>query len=321
MGTVVLSVDAELAWGFHDKSSPPMARIAAAREGWRALLDVFDEHELPATWAVVGHLFLSSCDGSHPDIPAPPGWFSAERDGDLADEVLFCAPELVGDIGRADTEHDLGIHTFSHVQFGALETTAALARTEIELAVDVARQAGFDPASFVFPRNDVGHRSELADSPILCYRGVRPTDGGGLGSRSGKVRAAAFGPTAPPLVEPSIDEFGLVDVPASLYLYGFQGVGCRMASLLREDPVVAAVRSGLDAAAERDGVLHLWLHPNNLVTERDHERLGQVCELVARYRDETDVAVETMRSVARRTLAARSDTAGDDPTPADPQSP
>ncbi|MFD1647763.1 polysaccharide deacetylase family protein [Haloarchaeobius litoreus] len=321
MGTVVLSVDAELAWGFHDKASPPMDRVQAGREGWRAALETFDEHDLPATWAVVGHLFLSNCDGSHPDIPAPSGWFLAEREGKLAGRELFCAPELVGDIGRADADHDLGIHTFSHVQFGALETTASLARTEIELAVDVARQAGFDPVSFVFPRNDVGHRAELADSPMRCYRGVRPTSRGGLEGRGGKVRAAALGPTAPPLVEPRIDEFGLVDVPASLYLYGFQGIGRRVAGLLREDPVVGAVRSGLDAAAERDGVLHLWLHPNNLVTDRDHERLRQVCELVARYRDEKGVGVETMRSVANRTLSARSDPGGDEPTPTDPQSP
>ncbi|WP_256300951.1 polysaccharide deacetylase family protein [Haloarchaeobius salinus] len=322
MGTVVLSVDAELAWGFHDKVSPPIDRVEAGREGWRALLRAFDEHDLPATWAVVGHLFLSGCNGSHPDIPAPSGWFLAEREGELADRELFCAPELVGDIGRADAEHDLGIHTFSHVQFGALETTASLARTEIEVAVDVARQAGFDPVSFVFPRNDVGHRDELADSPIRCYRGVRPEgEGGGLAGRGGKLRAAALGPGAPPLVEPTVDEYGLVDIPASLYLYGFQGVGRRVASLLREDPVVGAVRSGLEAAAERDGVLHLWLHPNNLVTERDHQRIRRVCELVARYRDEEGVDVETMRTVASRTLASRADTASNDPKPTDPQSP
>ena len=177
MGTVVLSVDAELAWGFHDKASPPMERVEAGRAGWQALLDTFDEHGLPATWAVVGHLFLSNCDGSHPDIPAPSGWFLPEREGELADRGLFCAPELVGDIRRAAVEHDLGIHTFSHVQFGALETTAGLARTEVEVAVDVARQAGFDPVSFVFPRNNVGHLPVLADSPMICYRGLRPVGG------------------------------------------------------------------------------------------------------------------------------------------------
>lgn len=302
MGSVVLSLDAELAWGFHDRRRPPLDRVTGARDGWRFALSTLEAHDIPATWAVVGHLFLSDCDGEHPGLPTPPGWFRAEREGELADRDLFCAPDLVGAIAESGPSHDLGVHTFSHVQFGAPDTTTALARAELEASVDVTEQAGFDPDSFVFPRNDIGHRDVLADSPFTCYRGVRPGGRGALGGKLGKLRAAAFGAGAPPLVEPRVDEFGLVDVPASLYLYGYQGLGRRLATTIRDDPVVEAVLEGLSAVAGTDRVLHLWLHPNNLVTRRDRERFATVCSLVADCRDGDAVSVETMRSVARRTI-------------------
>ncbi|WP_435346445.1 polysaccharide deacetylase family protein [Haloarchaeobius sp. HRN-SO-5] len=300
MGSVVVSVDAELGWGFHDQRSPPSDRARAGRNGWRRLLDLFDEHEIPATWAVVGHLFLSSCDRRHREIPAPMGWFHSEQNGLLADPELRYAPELVGATVNADVDHDVGIHTFSHVQFGSLETSTALARAEVDAAVEVARRAGIDPVSFVFPRNDIGHLDVLAESPIECYRGHRPDQRGEVSQKLGKFRDATIGPRTPTLVEPSVDGNGLVNVPASLFLYGFEGLTRTLAATVREDPVVAKVRRGLEAASSSDGILHLWLHPNNLVSRRHVDRMARICELVGDYSDRGEVSIRTMRDVAEQ---------------------
>jgi len=75
MGTVVISVDAALGWSSIDRQTPRTRRADAARSGWRTLLDAFDEHELPATWAVVGHLLLDDCDGVHEHHPLAPARF------------------------------------------------------------------------------------------------------------------------------------------------------------------------------------------------------------------------------------------------------
>ena len=300
LGSVVLSIDAELGWGHHDLDSPPTDRVEAGRSGWRASLDVLDEHDVPATWAVVGHLFLQDCDGRHDGYPTPDGWFARER-GEWADRRdLRFAPNLVDAVADADADHEIGCHTFSHVECGDPQTTPEMARAELVASLEAAASASVEPAmsSVVFPRNRVGHRDVLARCGFTCYRGTGP-NADALGP-SALRKAALAGGATPPLVEPSIDEFGLVDVPASLYLFGFEGTARRLCELVWRDPIVAAARRGIDAAARSDGVFHLWYHPNNLVTDGDVARLRAVVEYIDRRRADGGITVETMADVAQR---------------------
>jgi len=312
-GTVVVSVDAELGWGHHDLATPPHERVEYARTGWIRLLDSFDEYDVPATWAVVGHLFLEDCDGVHADHPAPPAWFERER-GAWADRPdLRFGPDLVDRIETAAADHEVGCHTFSHVRFDAPETTAALARAELRAS---ERAAGRSFESFVFPRNGVGHRDALADAGYACYRGTVPPSrsagpsafalsalsalAGDDARRRARKLVGGLAGRAPPLVRPTLDEYGLVNVPASLYCFGFGGAARAVVESTAGDPIVRRVRAGLDAAADRGGVLHLWLHPNNVYNDRHARRLEGVLSAVAARRDAGDVAVETMGSIAAR---------------------
>ncbi len=301
MGTVVLSVDAELGWGFHDFAEPPRDRLANARRGWRTLLDLCEEYRVPATWAVVGHLFLEACDGRHEDHPAPPGWFEHERGTDRMSSSRRFADGLIERIDGAEVDHEIGLHTFSHVELGAGGTTARLADAELAAAVEAAREWGLDqrPRSFVFPRNKVGNLQALADHGITCYRGTaptdRPTDGYG---GAGRLVRAAVGSASPPLVEPRQDSLGLVDLPASLFLFSVEGLARSVAEPFVGDPVAILARRGIDEAAASDGVFHMWLHPNNLVTPRDVVRMEAILEHLARVRARTDLRVRTMGAVA-----------------------
>lgn len=304
MGSVVVSVDAELAWGFHDRRNPPRKRVEAGRRGWLALLDLFEEFRVPATWAVVGHLFLSECDGMHPEHPAPIGWFDHERGPDRTPEEHRFGLDLVRAIRDAGVDHDVGSHTFSHVEMGDPRTTRELARAEVAASLEVAHGHGFDLASFVFPRNNVGHRDVLAAYGFRCYRGVRPEPEGGpsVPAPVRKLAEATVG-DPPPLVDPAVDEYGLVNVPASLFLFGFEGLARSVVEPVVGDPIVRQARRGIDAAVEAEGVFHLWLHPNNLVADRDVDRMRAILEHVDRRRRETSLRVETMREVADRVLA------------------
>jgi peptidoglycan/xylan/chitin deacetylase (PgdA/CDA1 family) len=300
MGSVVISIDAELGWGFHDLASPPAERVAAARPGWRRLVALLDEYDVPATWAIVGHLFLADCDGRHADHPAPDGWFAHERNPNRMDPMLRYGYDLVDDVRTADADHELGCHTFSHVEFGASTTTQRLARAELSASVDAARSRDVSLSSFVFPRNNVGHRATLAEAGFCCYRGARPSRRDGAMGALGKLARATVTSGRPPLVEPTMDEFGLVNVPASLYLYGFEGVGRDVIAPVWGDPVVRQARRGIDAAAELPGVFHVWLHPNNLVGDRHVARLHAILDYLAARRDDTDLRVETMHEAASR---------------------
>lgn len=303
-GTVVVSVDAELGWGFHDLADPPRDRLTYARTGWLRLLELFDEYNVPATWALVGHLFLEDCDREHADHPAPPGWFDRERT-DWADcPSLRFSRGLIDRVEDAAVDHELANHSFSHVLFGDDATTPAVARAELAAA---ERAAGRSFDSFVFPRNSVGHRDALADAGYACYRGRKPTAARSAVAESTRKVTDAVAGVSPPVVEPTVDEYGLVNVPASLYLYGFEGVARAVVELVGEDPVVASARRGVDAAARTGGLFHLWLHPNNLRYERHARRLRAVLEYVAARRAGGDVRVEPMGAVAARALAERGD--------------
>lgn len=301
MGTIVFSVDAELGWGFHDEAQPPTHRVERSRWGWQQLLSLFDRFDVPATWAVVGHLLLEDCDGHHWDHPAGPAWFVRERTDWLTRPELRFADGLVERVRSADPDHEIGCHTFSHVEFGDEGTSRTVARVELERCLDVAGAADLSLDSFVFPRNNVGYRDLLAEYGFSVYRG-RPERAAAKGAAK-KLAEATVAANEPRLVTPSVDEYGLVNLPPSLFLFSYEGLVRRMTSPVFGDPVVAEARRGIDAAVRNDGVYHLWLHPNNVTTEADVQRLRRVLAYLDTHRHEVSIA--TMRTVADRTVAER----------------
>lgn len=300
MGTVVLSVDAELGWGFHDQADPPADRLANAHQGWRTLIDLCDRYHLNATWAVVGHLLLDDCDGRHPDHPTPDDWFDHERGPTCQSRGLRFGNGLIDELQNATITHDIGLHTFSHVEFGADWTTREIARAEVATGLELARDRDIEIRSFVFPRNNIGHLDVLAAYGIDCYRGANPVNvrndiwEGSLG----KLARATVSERPPRLVDPYVDSFGLVNVPASLHLFSFEGLARRLVEPVFGDPVVRQAKLGIDAAADSDSVFHMWLHPNSLTEQRDIDRVKEVFEYLDERRSTDSLTVKTMAGVA-----------------------
>nr|WP_239639507.1 polysaccharide deacetylase family protein [Halobiforma nitratireducens] len=293
-GSVVLSLDAELGWGFHDLDRPPVDRVESGRRGWHRMLELCTEYDVPATWAVVGHLMLESCDGVHAEHPAPPGWFARER-GEWADrEDLRFGPELVTELLESPVDHELASHSFSHVLFDRPETDRRLARAELERSLEIAADWGESIETFIYPRNAVGHRDVLAECGVTTYRGRSPTYDGVRGLFDSTVRSRSM------VVEPTVDEYGLVNVPASLFLFGFEGPVRTVAESIWEDPMVVQARRGIDQAVRNGGCFHMWLHPNNLTRKRDDRRMRAILSYLDRRRAETDLTVETMGEIAGR---------------------
>lgn len=300
MATVVISVDAELAWGSHDFESTPTDRVESARDGWRTLLDRFDHYDTPATWAIVGHLFLADCEGEHPEHPSLDGWFDADPGGPASTSSRWFADGLVDALLDSPVDHDIGGHSFSHRQLNP-DLDREIARAEVAATAEAAAERGLDLESFVHPGNVIGHCDLLAEYGFTCYRGHGPDlpyDGTPV-EPARKLLSGAVG-GRPRLVEPSIDEHGLVDVPASLYLFDVDGAPRRALHRAGFDPVLDRAKRGIEAAAEQDGVYHLWLHPNNLVGDRAVDRVERILEHLDAVRSRTDLTVETMAAVAER---------------------
>ena len=303
MGDVVISIDAELAWGYHDLETVP-DRINDAREGWKATLRLLEKHDVPATWAIVGHLFLDECDGRHASHPLSPTWFPCVP-GRATPDDDWHAPDLVEAVLSADQDHEVGSHTFSHVVLNGV--TRAVADAELAEWQAAAERFDVETESFVHPRNRVAHRDVLAERGFGCYRGPRPRRWYDDTAVRPLMKLADWSPAGlePPIVTPTIDEYGLVDVPASLYLFSFEGTARRAAKRLGYPPVVSVAKRGIDEAVDADGVFHMWFHPHNLLQPDGVERLDAVLEHLDRRRNETGLRVRTMGSVAREVRGER----------------
>lgn len=301
MGTVVISLDAELAWGFHDLQDLPHGRINNARTAWLRLVELFDEYEIPATWAVVGHLMLEQCDGKHENHPASSGWFSRDPGGLASGKSNWFAPDLIEAIQHASVNHEIGCHTFSHVDFGTNSTSPEVVEAELQECTKIADEWGIQLESFVFPRNNTGYRDLIAEYGFTCYRGNKPKqwyDTVPIHSVA-KALSMTVGPTPPPTVSPEVDEYGLVNIPASLDLFTFETFANKAIEPFIGNPVVRKMKQGIKAIEENGEILHLWLHPNNITRQSDIERIDNILQHLETTRKESDISVNTMVEVSK----------------------
>ncbi|MUV59829.1 polysaccharide deacetylase family protein [Halobacterium sp. CBA1126] len=304
-GVFTISLDTELAWGTFDKGNAERYEEAYRNtpEVIDRLCDLFDEYEIPATWAVVSHL-LEDCDGDHSDRTAPDFEWIDDWFGDLPcasgmDEDLWYAPWLIDRIQDCETEQEIGLHGSTHMQLGADGCLRQHAEEEIGTAVKTLRSHGVEPKSFVFPRNDVGYVDVLREHGIEAYRGVDARWYERASVPSAVKPPLRFADEAirgtPPVVDP-VERDDVVEVPGSQVFRpshdGWQ--------YTPGESSVARAKKGLRRAARTGGVFHLWFHPFNLghEPEQDLERLERVLAGVRDFVDRGELECRPLKSVS-----------------------
>lgn len=305
-GVFTVSLDTELAWGSFDRDGVARYGDAYRRtpKTVERLCDLFAEHDVAATWALVGHL-LDDCEGRHDDLPEPlSSWLADAPCSTGVDRSLWYRPDLLETIRDCAADQEVGLHGYSHLPLGDSSRTAADA--DLGAAVEAAEAAGLDPTAFVFPRNRVGHVDLLAEHGLAVYRArdarwYERAPVTGPGRRLLRFADEAAG-TTPPTVVPSVGD-GVVAVPGSQVLRTGRGAW-------RHTPDGTGVRratAGLDRAAETGRVFHLWCHPFNVAAAPDAalSTLSEVLEHADRLRERGDLEVRTMGEVATAARAGR----------------
>jgi peptidoglycan/xylan/chitin deacetylase (PgdA/CDA1 family) len=285
-GVFTISLDFEMIWGTLDLFGPERFRAACEqeREVVVRLLDLFVEYEVPATWCILGHLFLDQCAAEnghkHPEIVRPShswcrsDWFAHDPGGNEQSAPSFFGRSLVEKVRACPVPQEIGSHGFSHVIFGDPGCSRATAESEIAACMRLARAMGLELSSFAFPRNRIGHLDVLRQFGFDCYRGPEPT-WYELSARKGVPERLAhlwdvFRAATPPVVVPELTPSGLWNIPGSMIYFPMHG-------FRRLIPIGRRVRRasrGLDAAARRKRVFHLWFHPTNMVDCMDAMFLG-----------------------------------------------
>ena len=168
-GSTTISVEIELAWGFHDKQPPSEVPELSEngqqeRETLQWLLNLCDKHGITITFDIVGHLLLDSCSGRH-DGPHADGWFARDPGTSVGEDPLFYAPEVVEWIRAADVDHEICTHTFSHVLCD--EVSEEVLDWELTTVADLHDET---VASLVPPRHRAPPYGVLRDRDIDTIR-------------------------------------------------------------------------------------------------------------------------------------------------------
>lgn len=303
-GVFTLSLDFELIWGTLDLFGPGRFRPACELEREviiDRLLDILVEFEVPATWCVVGHLFLDRCDGGHREIVGPgPNWFAHDPGTDITRDPIFYGRDLLERIRECPVQQEIGSHSFSHVIFSEENCPRETAVSEIAACVRVATEQGLDLRSFVFPRNLVGHLDVLTEYGFTSYRGPEPS-WYEASTVPGPVKRLAhlwevLAASEPPVVLPQTSDGYPVNIPGSMIYFPMHG-------LRRFIPLSRRVRraiKGLNAAARERRVFHLWFHPTNLAdeTERMFSGLRSIFHRARELRENGDMDFLPMGAIA-----------------------
>jgi len=277
-----VSIDFELAWGTADR--PYAARLrrlceTERREVVDRLLGLFEEYEIRATWAIVGHLFL--------DQPAVTS---------RANPELYYASDLIERIRRCPVEQEIGSHSFHHIEMMESECPRARAEADVAECVRQAARWNIDMKTFIFPRNLVGHLDILKRLGFACYRGPEPhwyADRRRTVRRMGHLLEILAART-PPAVMPR-EEGGIWNIPGSMLYTPSHGARRYLPVWMR----VLRARRGLDEAVRRRQIFHLWFHPTDLAGRVDAMigGLRRIFDRAARLRESGQLAICPMRDL------------------------
>lgn len=189
---VLISADFELAWAwrFTKKSSVPLILAVELakqeRQNTPLILDISEKYNIPITWATVGHLFLNSCARKngivHPDIPrlqhfenvfwkfSKGDWFDSDPCSALKDSPEWYCPDLILRIISSSVKHEIGNHTFSHIDCRDEVCPPEVFRAEIRESKKLASEFGLELKSFVHPGHTIGNLNTLAEEGFTNFR-------------------------------------------------------------------------------------------------------------------------------------------------------
>ena len=277
---LVISLDFELHWGIRDIKSVAQYRqnLLGVRRVVPALLEIFAEYGVHATWATVGFLFfstraelLASIPNQQPnydDVRLSPYLDMQGLGRDEDDDPFHFGRSLIEQV-KAYSEQEIATHTFSH--YYCLESKQSLEafRSDLHAARRAASNIGVTLHSIVFPRNqyDRGHLEVCKQEGLTAFRGnqeswpyrPRATAQETWLRRAARLLDSYWGTSSQHSYSLSdVEREPLLNLPASRFLRPCVPYVPAL-QRLQEKRILAE----LTYAAERGYVYHLWWHPHN----------------------------------------------------------
>ncbi len=188
---VTITSDFELAWawrymkGSDDPYATALEKARLERKNIPSILELCERYQIPITWATVGHLFLTSCGNNgepHANIPRPRhfeneywkftgnDWFEFDPRSNVTEASEWYAPDLVDRILQSGVKHEIGCHTFSHIDCRDEVCPAELFGCELKECMKEAARIGLNLRSFVHPGHTIGNLDGLAGLGFTSFQ-------------------------------------------------------------------------------------------------------------------------------------------------------
>ncbi len=277
---VCISADFELNWAWRELSPEERDnKSVTARNNFHLILKILEEYAVPVTWATVGHLFLKSCEKGnnklpHHSMPRPPvnnewegDWYVHDPCTNLEKNPLWYAPDLIQQIIESKVPHEIGTHSFSHIDFSPENSDDKLIVREIEECIKVMKPLGLKPKSLVFPFNKMGYSylKVLSDLDIVAVR-----------HRDAKVR----------LSYPERTSSGIYKIYESMNLRS-----------TRYYDYANKAKLFIEEAVKRHGVYHIWFHPSDPTQVFENE-FARIIKHICNEREKEVAWIATMGELA-----------------------
>jgi peptidoglycan/xylan/chitin deacetylase (PgdA/CDA1 family) len=189
---VTITADFELAWAWRyskavaDSYKLALEKARLERDNVPKILKLCEMYDIPISWATVGHLFLESCTKEngkpHNNLNRLPhfennfwkyngrDWFEYDPCSNYKDAPEWYAPDLIEQILNSKVKHEIGCHTFSHIDCRDDICAPELFEAEINECKKEASKLGLELKSFVHPGHTIGNLNKLADLGFTSYQ-------------------------------------------------------------------------------------------------------------------------------------------------------
>jgi predicted ATP-grasp superfamily ATP-dependent carboligase/peptidoglycan/xylan/chitin deacetylase (PgdA/CDA1 family) len=303
-GIFTISFDLELAWGTRGLYPKD---YAGEREIIKKILALFEKYNISATWATTGHIFLNECKPvngvKHPELKrknttGPNDWLLIDPCGDLKTDPFWYGPDVMKMVKDCKVAQEIGSHGFSHVWLDAPQCDRAFFESDLAHSVEVSKENGITPTSFVFPQNQIGYLDVLEKEGFKIFRSEDDNWYKGFPKLLRKIGNGIdnyFVPTARSVRPKKVGSLWSV---AGSYFYIHKN---SWAKFLPVSYRVRKAKYGLLRAALNGEVFHLWTHPFNIASSPDELFVGfeEIISYADKLRRDGKIEIMNMKELGK----------------------
>ena len=254
-GSFCISIDCELAWGVSDNLSNKFIKktIDLDADICLNLLNIFNEYEINATWAIVAGML----DHYNPMI-------------NVINKKAWYNPMIIEKIISSKVYQEIASHSYAHPNF--IKYDENYIEEDFQKAEYFFSKNNIKINSFVFPRNQIRYLNLLNKYNIKIYRSLDKNLYKSIYRYNkffGKISNVVdkILPISSNTVFPKKSEYNLTELESSLLFisrYGYK-------KIISEYSMFSKAKLCIDLAIKKNECFHLWFHPSNFYYNTDNQ--------------------------------------------------